>query len=117
MAFPTKEIKRILEENGASKGIAASYIKFYASEIELADWETSQMPHLTDIYSYSHQLCDFLDRKINEPTEAELTASENYGVENIIFTVDEIMMLTGVVKAIERSRSILKTNYNIGARH
>tara|TARA_R100000008_G_scaffold38224_1_gene21787 strand:- start:51 stop:434 length:384 start_codon:yes stop_codon:yes gene_type:complete len=113
VAFPAKEIKRILEDNSSSKGIAASYIKFYAPEVELDEWEGSQMPFLTDVYSYCHQLCDFLDRKLNDPTEAELAVAEQHGTGNVMFTIDEIMMLTGVVKAIEKSRSILKMNYNI----
>ena len=113
VAFPTKEIERILEDNKVSQAMAASYMKFYAPDIELAGWESSQMPDLTYVYAYSHQLCDFLEKKLNDPSEAEMAVAEQYDSDQIPFTVEEVIMLTGVIKAVEKSVVTLKMRYNI----
>jgi hypothetical protein len=115
MAFPTPEIKEICKNTNATKMMVASYMKLYATEVGLETWKHSQMPLLSDIYSHSNQLYNFLTQKIENPTEEELlavTLFEN-GENAVPFLHEEIMMMSSVVSTIEENKRLLLMKFNI----
>ena len=107
LAFPVEEIRKLLLEVQTAKSMAASYIKFYAPDVELINWDNSQMPTLTDVFSYSHQMVEFLTAKLTILEEMEEP------IEAVPFAPEEVMMLTGVIKAIEKSKMTLKLKFNV----
>jgi hypothetical protein len=115
VAFPVHEIKKICKDTSATKILAASHMKLYAAEVGLEMWKHSQMPLLGDIYSYSNQLYDFLIQKVENPTEEELLAVTLFedGENAIPFLKEEIMMMSGVVSTVEKSKKLLLIKFNI----
>ena len=115
MAFPANEIRRICKTTEVTKILASSYIQTFARGVDLEVWELSQMPLLIEVYSYSNQLCDFLNRKIENPTKEELLAATKFeNSENAIpFLYEEIIMMTGVVKTIDTNKNLLLLNFNL----
>ena len=115
MAFPAPEIKRICKDTNATKMRAASYIKLYAPEMTLEKWKHSQMPLLVDVYAYSNKLHDFLTEKMENPTEEEILAAAQFenGDNAVPFLYEEIIMMSGVVSMVDKSKKLLLMKYNI----
>ena len=90
-------------------------MKLYATEVELETWKHSQMSLLSDVYSHSNQLYNFLTQKIENPTEEELLAVTLFedGENAVPFLHEEIMMMSSVVSAIEENKRLLLMKFNI----
>ena len=113
LAFPIADIQKIYADAVEAKSMASSYIKLYAPEVGLEAWDQSQLPLLSDVYSYSSQLHSFLNQKIEHPTEQELLAAAQFGEDAIPFLYEEVMMMSGVVGMIEKNKKLLLVRFNI----
>ena len=55
----------VFEEMVQKREIAISFIKHFASEVEVGDWDSSQMPDLIMAYSSYEQIVEYLDKKFS----------------------------------------------------
>ena len=106
VSVPLKTLQNMRDEMVQKRGIVSSFIKHFASEIEISDWEDSMMPDLIVSYSSYMQVVEYLDKKFSD--------ERNYGESGgIMFVEQELLLLTEVLKLAEVSGNKLKVQHNI----
>ena len=105
VAVPMATLENMFEEMVQKREIAISFIKHFASEVEVGDWDSSQMPDLIMAYSSYEQIGEYLDKKFSDLT--------HHSDNGILFVEQELKLLSQVIKLSEECTKRLSMCYNI----
>ena len=87
-------------------------LKEYISEVKMEDWDSSPIPDFMETIVILQALRQFLDNKINKPSEEEVKFATANNIKDVLVTAEELSLLQSMVITLEDQKELLKSQYN-----
>ena len=113
--YYTVEFEKFLEiitDAERTNVLICDKIKDLAVEVPTKDWEVSPILDFLDSCLMVNSFRDFLDDKINYPSEEEVAFVTKNNIKDVLFTKDELEVLQSFFLTIEAKKEYLLRNYN-----
>jgi hypothetical protein len=90
----------------------AQQLKEYVAEVKMEDWDESPIPDFMETMVILQALRQFLDNKINKPSEEEVKFATANNIKDVLVTAEELSLLQSMVITLEDQKELLKSQYN-----
>jgi len=90
----------------------AQQLKEYVAEVKMEDWDESPIPDFMETMVILQALRQFLDNKINKPSEEEVKFATTNNIKDVLVTAEELSVMQSMVITLEDQKELLKSQYN-----
>ena len=91
--------------------IFAETVKTAATKYDTENWDSSPIADYMDAYLNSKVLKDFLQKKIQDPSEELVKFAAKNKIDGILLTKNELTMLQTLVNNFEETKEYLNKTY------
>ena len=102
----------IISEVDKAYYILSDKIKELVQEIALEDWYDSSLPDFIESFLIVDSCREFLDDKINNPSEEEIEITVKNDIKDVLFTKEQLQVLQQLYLSLEAKKEYLLYKYN-----
>jgi hypothetical protein len=102
----------IVSETEKTNFMLSDHIKDLVTETPVKDWDNSPVYDFLESSLLINSFRDFLDNKINNPTEEEVEFITKNNIKDVLFSKDELESLQAFFLALESRKEYLLRSYN-----
>jgi hypothetical protein len=102
----------IISDTEKTNVILTDRIKDLVGNVLVQDWDYSPIPDFLETYLLINAFRDFLDQKINSPTNEEVEFATKNDIKDVLFTKEELEFLQSFFLAIESRKNYLNETHN-----
>lgn len=102
----------IITEVDKAYYILSDKIKELVQEIALEDWYDSPLPDFIESFLIVDSCREFLDDKINNPSEEEIEITVKNDIKDVLFTKEQLQVLQQLYLSLEAKKEYLLYKYN-----
>jgi hypothetical protein len=102
----------IISETEKTNIILMDRIKDLVKEIAIETWDNSAIPDFLESYLLINTFRDFLDQKINNPSQEEVEFATKNEIKDVLFSKEELQFLQDFFILIESRKTFLNHVHN-----
>jgi|LakMenEpi03Aug12_release.lakeMendotaPanAssembly.Ray.scaffolds.fasta_scaffold143795_5 hypothetical protein len=102
----------IVTEVDKTYHILSDKVKELVQEIDIEDWYDSSLPDFIEIFLLVDTYKEFLDDKINNPSEEEIQVTVKNNIKDVLFTKDQLQYMQDLYFSLEMKKEYLLFKYN-----
>jgi hypothetical protein len=102
----------IISEVDKAYYILSDKLKDLVQEVPLEDWYDSPLPDFIESFLIIDSCREFLDDKINNPTEEEIEITVKNDIKDVLFTKEQLQVMQQLYLSLEAKKEYLLYKYN-----
>lgn len=105
----------IVTEVDKSYYILSDKLRELTQKIPIEDWYDSPIPDFIEVFLIADSCREFLDDKINNPSEEEIQITVKNEIKDVLFSKDQLQVLQQLYLSLEARKEELLFKYNFSS--
>lgn len=105
----------IVTEVDKSYNIIADKVKELTQETPVENWYDSSIPDFIEFFLLVDSYREFLDEKINNPSEEEIQVTIKNNIKDVLFSEQQLQYMQDLHFSLESKKEYLLFKYNFSA--